>query len=65
MANRDRNSPLRGGQDIFRGIDESRGSLLNAEGGRRGSDVGNTKPLADVDGARKAKPSPRPPHKKP
>lgn len=47
MANRNRTSPLHGAQnDIFRGVEESRGSLLNAQGGTRGSDVGNTKPLA-------------------
>ena len=46
MANRDRTDPHRGAQQrMFRGAGQTRGSLLEAEGGKPGSDIGNTKPL--------------------
>ena len=61
MSNRDRTDPLRSAQQqIFRGIDESRGSLLNSDGGRRGSDVGNTKPFTRTEKGRELDPAERP-----
>lgn len=58
MANRDRTDPLRSAQQqIFRGIDESRGSLLNSQGGTRGSDVGNTKPRTENEQDESERPS--------
>lgn len=66
MANRDRTDPLRSAQnDIFRGIDESRGSLLNSQGGTRGSDVGNTKPRTENELDENEPPARIPGHKKP
>jgi len=66
MANRDRTDPLRSAQnEIFHGIDESRGSLLNSQGGTRGSDVGNTKPREENELDEKEPPARTPGHKKP
>lgn len=66
MANRERTDPLRSAQSgIFRGIDESRGSLLNSQGGTRASDVGNTKPRAENEREESDAPSRLPGKKKP
>ncbi|HWL62181.1 MAG TPA: hypothetical protein VNQ32_05275 [Steroidobacteraceae bacterium] len=66
MVNRDRTDPLRSAQnEIFRGIDESRGSLLNSQGGTRGSDVGNTKPRTENEPDEGESPSRIPGKKKP
>ncbi len=66
MANRDRTDPLRSAQQqIFRGIDESRGSLLNSQGGTGGSDVGNTKPRAENEQEDSERPARMPGNKKP
>jgi hypothetical protein len=48
MANRNRTDPTRSAQQqIFRGATENRGNQLNAQGGRRGSDIGSTQPLSE------------------
>lgn len=63
MANRDR-TDRSAQQQIFRGIDESRGSLLNSDGGKRGSDVGNTQPLVRTDEEGEGKRPSKPPGRK-
>jgi hypothetical protein len=48
MANRNRTDPTRSAQqEIFRGATQNRGNQLNAQGGRRGSDIGSTQPLSE------------------
>ena len=48
MANRDRTDPHRSAQaGIYRGADQSHGNQLNADGGKRGSDIGTTQPVRE------------------
>lgn len=60
MAGRDRTDPHRSAQSgIFKGAGERQSSQLEAEGGKPGSDVGNTQPMTSDRGKRS--PDTRPP----